>query len=130
MKNLREKIKNCLLENEETLFEIIAELNGWNGCLDYLDYWSNDEEFFEVFFEGRVMEAVRATCYGEYNFNDDYVKIDVYGNLQSCNKWERIEEIKDNIEEVIDNLIEYKNCINIDDEELEKLLNEEEEEEE
>ena len=128
MKNLREEIKNYLLENEETLFEIITELNGWNGCVDYLDYWNNDEEFFKVFFEGRVIEAVRATYYGNYDYNDEYVKFDVCGNLQSCDKWERIEEIKDNIEEVIDNLIEYKNCINIDDKELEKLLNEEEEE--
>ncbi len=45
------------------------------------EIYTNDEEFFEVFFSNKVMEAVRATSYGEYNFQHDYVKFNGYGNL-------------------------------------------------
>ena len=37
-----------------------------------------------------------------------------------------IEELKDSIDEIVENLIEYKDCICIDDGNLEELLDEEE----
>ena len=43
----------------------------------------NDEEFFDTFFEGKPMEAVRAVFYGDYRYNDEYVWFNVYGNLES-----------------------------------------------
>ena len=127
----KEKIREYLLNNEETLLDVVSELNSWNGCLDYLDFWENDEEFFNTFFEN-PMDAIRATYYGNYNYNDDYVKFNGYGNIDSYSEYERIEEIKDNIDDIVDNLIEYYYNIYINDKELENLLLEllEEEEEE
>jgi len=52
------------------------------------EIWDNDEEFFNVFFENKVLEAVRAVCYGEYNYSDNYVKFNGYGNLESFNYFE------------------------------------------
>ena len=128
----KEKIREYLLNNEETLLEVVSELNSWNGCLENLDFWENDEEFFNTFFDN-PMEAIRATYYGNYNYNDDYVKFNGYGNIDSYSEYERIEEIKDNIDDIVDNLIEYYYNIYIN-EELEnlilELLEEEEEEEE
>ena len=128
----KEKIREYLLNNEETLLEVVSELNSWNSCLDNLDFWENDEEFFNTFFDN-PMEAIRATYYGNYNYNDDYVKFNGYGNIDSYSEYERIEEIKDNIDDIVDNLIEYYYNIYIN-EELEnlilELLEEEEEEEE
>lgn len=49
------------------------------------EIYSNDDEFFEIFFNGKVLEAVRAVSYGEYNYSDDYVKFNGYGNLESFN---------------------------------------------
>jgi hypothetical protein len=43
----------------------------------------NDEDFFEMYFENDVIGAVRAASYGEYNFNDKYVKFNGYANLES-----------------------------------------------
>ena len=128
----KEKIREYLLNNEETLLDVVSELNSWNNCLDYLDFWENDEEFFNTFFEN-PMDAVRATYYGYYNYNDDYVKFNGYGNIDSYSEEEKNEEIKNNIDDIVDNLIEYYYNIYIN-EELEnlllELLEEEEEEEE
>ena len=121
-------VKEYLLENEDVLIDMVQELNSWNGCLEYLDFWENDGEFFETYFESKL-EAVRATFYGDYKFNDDYVRFDGYGNLESFSEYDMIEEIKDSIDEIVENLIEYKDYICISDGNLEELLEEEEEEE-
>ena len=124
----KEKIREYLLNNEETLLEVVSELNSWNNCLDYLDFWENDEEFFNTFFDN-PMEAIRATYYGNYNYNDEYVKFNGYGNIDSYSEEEKNEEIKNNIDDIVDNLIEYYYNIYIN-EELENLLLELLEEEE
>lgn len=118
-------VKEYLLENEDVLIDMVHELNSWNGCLDYLDFWENDGEFFETFFENKL-EVARAICYGEYNYNDRYVRFDGLGNLESFSEYEMIEELKDDVEEIVENLIEYKDYICISDGDLEELLSEEE----
>ena len=128
----KNEIREYLLNNEDVLLDVVSELNSWNGCLDNLDFWENDEEFFNTFFDN-PMEAIRATYYGNYNYNDDYVKFNGYGNIDSYSEYERIEEIKDNIDDIVENLVEYYYNIYIN-EELEnlilELLEEDEEEEE
>ena len=124
----KEKIREYLLNNEETLLDVVSELNSWNGCLENLEFWENDEEFFNTFFDN-PMEAIRATYYGDYNYNDEYVKFNGYGNIDSYSEYERIEEIKDSIDDIVDNLIECYYNIYIN-EELENLLLELLEEEE
>ena len=127
----KNEIREYLLNNEDVLLDVVSELNSWNGCLENLDFWENDEEFFNTFFDN-PMEAIRATYYGNYNYNDDYVKFNGYGNIDSYSEYERIEEIKDNIDDIVDNLIECYYNIYIN-EKLEnlilKLLEEDEEEE-
>ena len=122
-------IKEYLLNNEDVLIDMVHELNSWNGCLDWLDFCVNDEDFFECYFENKI-EVARAICYGDYNYTDDYVRFNGYGNLESFNEYNMIEELKDSIDEIVENLIEYKDCICINDGNLEELLDEEEEEEE
>lgn len=117
-----EELKNYLLNNIEILKDVVNELNSWNNCLDYIDYFANDEFLWELF-GNNVENAVKAVCFGNYNYYDDYARFDGYGNLQSCNEFELNKELCDNIEEIIDNLIEYKNDINIDDLKLKELLN-------
>ena len=128
----KNEIREYLLNNEDVLLDVVSELNSWNICFENLDFWENNEEFFNTFFDN-PMEAIRATYYGNYNYNDDYVKFNGYGNIDSYSEYERIEEIKDNINDIVDNLIEYYYNIYIN-EELEnlilELLEEDEEEEE
>ena len=120
-------IKEYLLNNEDVLISVVQELNGWNGCLDWLEFWENDGYFFDCVFENKL-DVARAIYYGDYNYNDDYVRINGYGNLESFSEYDMIEEIKDSIEEIVENLIEYKDNICISDGNLEELLSEDEDE--
>ena len=104
---LEKKLKEYLLNNVEELRDVVNELNRWNGCLDWIEFWGNDEEFFELFYsEKNGLEIARAIYYGDYNYNDDYVRINGYGNLESYTEDEMIEEMKDSIDEIVKNLIE------------------------
>ena len=121
-KKMKEEVKKYLLENEEVLKDVVYSINGWDGYFDNLDYQENDEEFFNTYFEGKPMEAVRASYYGYYKFMDDYVKINVYGNLESKQEYQVIEEMKDYIDEIVDHLIEEKENIDVYDDKLNTLL--------
>lgn len=120
---LRKELKSYLLDDMDVLVDIVNELNGWNNCLSDLDYWENDEYFFDCNFNNKL-ELARAICYGDYNYNDDYVKINSLGNVVSYSESEMVEELKDNIEDIVENLIEYHNEIVIDDEGILELFEE------
>ena len=122
MKN--EKIKNYLLNNVEVLKDIVRELNSWDGSLDYLDFYENDEYFFNDYFQ-KADDAVRAVYYGDYNYNDDYVRFNAYGNLESFTEYDYEEELKSYIDEIIERLEEEKDNITIYDDELKEMLEEE-----
>ena len=42
-----------------------------------------DDEFFEIFFYNKPMEAARAASFGDVNWSDDFISFDGYGNLKS-----------------------------------------------
>ena len=123
-------VKEYLLENEDVLISVVQELNSWNGCLEYLEFWENDKYFFELFYsEINGLEIARAIYYGDYNYNDDYVRIDGYGNLVSYTEYEMIEEIKDYIDEIVENLIEHHDNLYLSDD-IKEIFEEAKEEEE
>ena len=104
---LEKKLREYLLNDVEELREVVSELNRWCGCLSWLEFWENDEEFFELFYSGmNGLEIARAICHGNYRYNDDYVRINAYGNLESYTEDEMIEKMKDTIDEIVKNLIE------------------------
>ena len=119
---LLNEIKGLLLNDLDTLKDAVRELNSWNACLDYLDVYNTDDEFFDMFFEGKPAELARAIYYGDFNYNDEYIKFNGYGNLESLSEYEYEEMLEENIEEITENLIEYVGHISIDNEELDDLL--------
>ena len=128
---LEKKLKEYLLNNIEELRDVVNELNRWNGCLDWLEFFENDEEFFESFYSGiNGLEIARAIYYGDYNYNDDYVRIDGYGNLVSYTEYEMIEEIKGSIDEIVENLIEEHDGYLYLSDDIKEIFEEAEEEEE
>lgn len=78
-----EKIIACLNNlDTQTL------INAWNEYCDDENpddrIYDNDEHFLNEMFEN-ADAAVRAACYGEYNYADNLVVINAYGNLDSFN---------------------------------------------
>ena len=119
---LLNEIKELLLNDMDTLRDVVRELNSWNACLDYLDVYENDEEFFDIFFKGRPAEVARAIYYGDFNYNDEYIKFNAYGKLKTLSEYDYEELLKENVEEVIDCLIEYVEHIYIANGQLDDLL--------
>lgn len=81
--------KEQWLEVYNDFLSLTEKISLWNtycsDCLEEIEYQieSNDENFFNTFFEGKPMEAVRASYFGTYRYSDDYVWFNAYGNLNS-----------------------------------------------
>lgn len=106
-----EEFKDSITTDE--LIEMVRECISYDGSFEDLDYFENDEYFFNDFFQGKVDEAVRAVCYGDYNYMDDYVKFNAYGNLDSCNEYEYRDEVEDSKEEIIEHYLELYSDDNV-----------------
>lgn len=93
-----EKLKEKLTIDD--LKEMLLSINSYDNRLDNLDYQENSEDFFSTYYSNNPYEVARAVYYGDYNFNDEYVKINVYGNLESISEYKfdnLIEEYKEEI---------------------------------
>ncbi len=117
-----EELKKYLEEHTDILATMVTDVNYYNGGLEDFVYYDNDEYFYNTYFDEPV-EVARAIYYGEYNYKDDYIKFNVYGNLETCNKWEYESILADNIEEIFN---EWYNLPysekNINDAELDELI--------
>ena len=122
--NNYEEIKNYLLNHVNEIGDIITEINSIDGSLDFLEYWNNDEEFFNTFFYNNPTEAVRSSYYGDYNYCDEYVRFNGYGNLESFNDYDLEKEDKDYIDDITKSFLEHYQQISICDDELIKLIEE------
>jgi hypothetical protein len=120
----KNEILNYLKENTGTLKEMVCECNCYDGSLEYLYYYDNDEDFFRTFFNNEIDEAVRAVCYGDYRYMDAYVQFNGYGNLESKNEWEVEKELEENVEEIFDAWYdEYlQNNVDTNDNELKDII--------
>lgn len=78
-KEIIEAIENMSANELVNLNNLYCQEFGY----DDNEIFDNDEEFFNMFFEGKPMEVARATFYGNYNFSHDFVKFNGYGNLES-----------------------------------------------
>ena len=119
-----EEIKNYLLNHVDEIGDIIIEINSIDGSLDYLEYYENDEEFFNTYFYNNPTEAVRSAYYGDYNYCDNYVRFNGYGNLESFNDYDLEKEYKEYIDDITKSLIEHYQQISICDDELISLIEE------
>ena len=122
--NNYENIKDYLLNHIDEIGDIIVEINSIDGSLDYLEYYENNEEFFNTFFYNNPMEAVRSEFFGDYHYRDKYVKFDGYGNLKSVNDYELEKEYKYYIDEIVKSILEHYEELDICDKELIKLIEE------
>lgn len=121
-----DKIKQALKELSPE-----DKLHLWNlRCSEggYADdeIYENDEEFFNMFFADKPMEAARAAIFGEYNYSHDYVTFNGYANLQSIEA-DRLDKFIDD-EQIAEFLLEneeYLDELEVEDEEKNEVSEEE-----
>lgn len=105
-----EKLKEKLTIDD--LKEMLLSINSYDSRLDNLDYEYNDEDFFNTYYNGNPYELARAISYGSYEFTDEYVRIDIYGNLESISEYSFNDLVEEYKEEII---TEYLNIIEEDE---------------
>ena len=86
----------------EQLELMVREMNAGDGSFDNLAVYENDDEFFQIYFESKVMEAVRAVSYGDYNYMEEYVRFNGYGNIESLTENEWHQELEDEAEDIVE----------------------------
>ena len=120
MKNTVENIEDYLKDLDDSeLLSINREYLENNKYLDD-DIYGNDEEFFEMFFQGRVLEAVRAIHFGDYNYVDAYVKFNGYANLETTNHLADFIDISELAEYIHENPEDFDIEFDEDDEDEEE----------
>lgn len=101
-------------DNAELLAALVSECSGYDGSLEDYEWQAFDEEFFDTYFSDKI-EIARATYFGKIdNWNDDYIRFNAYGNLESASEYTREEELKDGADEIIDRALEMQDNIDLD----------------
>lgn len=117
------KVKEYLLmHDDDELVEVVQVINSFNGELDFLQYWDNDEEFYNSFFLDNPMELARAIYYGNFRYCDDYVRFNSYGNLETTDRYGLVKECKYYIDEIVNSLLGCWGMLPELSEELTQLL--------
>lgn len=117
----------CENVSVDMLKDMVSECNSWNGSLEEYYMYSFDEEFFEMFFSGNIIEAVRATFFGSIdNWNDEYIYFNAYGNLESMSSYQYDNMLERNKEEIIETALELyeENHIEFYNDEIAELFDE------
>ena len=118
---MKNTIREYLLNNMETIRNIVSELNNLNGSLKMLDTMNKEQlnNFMDKLeAEGREDEIT----YGYFDPEENYFKFNEGGNLVSLNDWELEEEYIAHIDEIVDALLDNMNNIDIVDNELRDML--------
>lgn len=99
----QERVKDLLLEDDRLLQSVVRDINSWNGSLRDIEFYPLDSYELEVFFGDDMMKLADAICDGNFNSNDDYFTLDdVYGYITTYTETEMIEELKNNIDDIVE----------------------------
>lgn len=90
-------------KDEQEWVELHNQWSRNTGAND--EIYVNDEDFFNEQFSD-IMEAVRATHFGQYSFSDEFVEYNGDGNLTSICKTRVMDEIDTGA--ILDHIIENK----------------------
>lgn len=85
---------------------MVHECSSYDDSLEEYYYYENDEYFFRARYNDDMMSTVRAVCFGHYNYMDDYVRVNAYGNLDSKSSYDYKSELMDNQEEIVERYAE------------------------
>ena len=129
-------MKTSIKNNYESVLEYLNELSNSElvsihnkYCQSINDYDNeihhNEDDFFETFFDGRVIEAVRAISYGDYNYNHNFVMFDGYANLKSFDDPTDEIDLSDIANDILENPENYYDIELEDEEEPEEDTDEE-----
>lgn len=81
------------------LLEMVKEVNGYNGDLEYLEFYDM-ECFNELLYGLELEEIARRIFHGDFNPYHEYFKFNDYGNLESLSVYEVEKELLEYEQEI------------------------------
>ena len=91
---------------EKDVSELYYELpDGDRENFSVSEWQPHDEDFYNIYFEGDPIGAVRAVLFGDVRWNDDYVRFNGYGNLETSIRIPYDDEADDIITSWVNELI-------------------------
>lgn len=116
------KIINSNRENVDLLRQLTQEVNSWDQSLESYEVMDFDDYFFDTYFEGKPEEAARATFFGNIeNWNDEYIRFNGYGNLESLSDYAYEKELLEGADEIIERALELLDAGDIDADNIPEL---------
>lgn len=94
----------------EQLIEVMQEVSSWNSAFNYLEAYTDAEleEFLELAFENRI-DMLKACFYGNWNFRDEFFRLNGSWNLESLSKEDYYKEIELNRLDIIEEYLDINN---------------------
>ena len=112
MNELVLKLKKYFFENTDDLQDVVVQINGYNGSLEFLDFLEM-KMIDEILSEQLPSDILRNAYHGKFNPYEDYFSIDVYGHLVSYTEYEFKKELLDYLDEILDQLFEIEEYIDL-----------------
>lgn len=85
----------------ESLKEMVLEVNSWDGSLEDFEYMEM-EQLDELLTDVEPLEVLRMAHFGNFNWSDEMVTINAYGNLESVGYYEFQSELENNHDEIVE----------------------------
>ena len=101
---MKDKLLELAGKDVDILRRLAQVSNSWDGSLEEFDVQEFDDEFFNTYFEGKPIEAVRAWHFGgdDNYWCDEYIRFNGYGNLETLSEWQLEKELQESAEYIID----------------------------
>ena len=114
--------------SREDLLLMARDIANYNGMFEEIGYADDNlNDFLKTYF-AEPIDAIRAWSYGGANYDDDYYRMNIYGNIESLSAEDLLDECECNRDEIVEEYVRLveKNYIDdynnfIDDELLEEL---------
>lgn len=96
-----EIIKNWIedIADDSDIIQLVRQVNSWDGSLEEYNFYYMDE-LDELFGEMKLTDFLSKLA-PNFNYSDDGFRDTVYG-IESCSIHEVADDIKDNIDEVVE----------------------------
>lgn len=87
----------------------------WQSENEQEDKWFEfGDEFFNIFFEGNIMEACRAWHFGpQKDWDAEYIRVNTYGNIETAYAWQVAEEADGYLEEIFETPEVWEDVIDV-----------------
>lgn len=110
MKILKSELEDVPRKDDDLLLDLVNEINAIDNSLIHLNFFENYIYDFEKNFETKedLWFALRG---GKYSFDDEYIQINQYNNIDSYSFVEVISMVHDNMDNILNMYLENYNSI-------------------